>query len=83
MDTPDPWQLAKDMGAPTKEECRREMFEDADHEVTLEGELCLICKEETLHPIYEVINLVKGGETVGYLCGECYKKATQDYTEKR
>ena len=83
MNTPDPWQLAKDMGAPSKDECRREMFEAAEHEDPLEGVPCLICKEETLYPIYEVINLTNGGETVGYLCDDCYKKATQVTHEKR
>lgn len=83
MESPDPWELAKDMGAPTEEECRREMFEDANHMDPLEGVSCLTCGEETLNPIYEVIDLTRGGKTVGYLCDTCAKKVTQDTHAKR
>jgi len=78
MDTPDPWQLAQDMGAPSKEESRREMFEDANHMEPLEGVKCLVCGEETLNPIYEVINLTRGGEGIGYLCDTCASQLTHE-----
>ena len=47
-------------------------------------EKCLVCGEETdEYPIYEVVNLTKGGETVGYLCSDCAKKAPINNQERR
>jgi len=74
METPDPWDVADAMGAPSKEESRRDMWEDADRVDPIEGEPCSICGKETIHPIYEIINLVYGGKVVGVICSDCGRK---------
>ena len=35
---------------------------------------CSLCGVIVTYPIYEIINLVRGGEVVGYLCGGCGRK---------
>ena len=83
MELPDPWDIADATGAPSEEEVKREMWEDHNRDDPIEGVPCLICGEETLHPIYEVIDLTQGGETVGYLCSDCVKKASINPVESQ
>jgi len=83
MEFPNPWDVADAMGAPSKDEVKRKMWEDHERGDSIEGEICLICGEETLYPIYEVVNLTRGGETVGYLCDDCAKKASIKPNETR
>ena len=71
MEFPDPWDVADAMGAPSKDEVKREMWEDHERGDPIEGEPCSLCGEETLNPIFEIINLAKGGEPVGIICFDC------------
>ena len=83
MESPDPWDVADSMGAPSKAETRRQMWEDAEHDDPIEGEPCSLCGEETIHPIYEIINITRGGEVVGIICSDCGKKYSIDTHERR
>lgn len=40
--------------------------------------ICSICGDEEEFMIYEIINLVRGGEAVGNICTDCAKKASLD-----
>jgi len=83
MELPDPWDIADAMGAPSKDEVRREMWEDHERGDPIEGEPCSLCGKETVHPIYEIINVTTGGEVVGIICSDCGKKFSIKPNETR